>query len=64
MRKSLIQAFIIWMLVYPIATGLLLVMEGLDLSLVVAWKSLIMTLILVPLMFFFIVPFVNRLLSR
>ncbi len=62
MKKSFMHAFMIWMLVYPIVTLLLCVMQTLDLSLATGLKSLVMTLILVPLMYFYIVPFTNRLL--
>ncbi len=64
MNKQLLHVFCIWAFVYPIVTTFLFVIQRLDLSFSLGLKSLIMTLILVPLMFFYIVPLVNRLLSN
>lgn len=64
MKKSLLNAFVIWALVYPIVTILLLGMRELNLSLPLGLESFFMTLILVPLMFFYIVPLVDRWFSN
>lgn len=63
MNKPLRHVICIWVFVYPIVTTLLFGLQKLDVSLSIQLKSLIMTLILVPLMYFCIVPSVNRLLS-
>ncbi|BHH83164.1 hypothetical protein LA52FAK_14530 [Desulforhopalus sp. 52FAK] len=48
------------MFVYPLVTGILYLIRALDLSLAVAEQTLITTLILVPLMVNWIVPFVKK----
>ena len=64
MKKSLLKVFVIWALTYPLATMLLLGIQELNLSLSLGLKTFIMTLILVPLMFFYIVPLVNSWFSN
>ncbi|GAA5443590.1 hypothetical protein Misp06_01767 [Microbulbifer sp. NBRC 101763] len=64
MNKSILHALCIWALVYPIVTLLLLAIKALDLQIATGLKSLIMTGILVPLMYFYLVPKVHRLLEK
>jgi len=62
MKNRLLHAFCIWLFVYPIVTLLLYGIQALNVSLALEQKSLLMSVILVPLMYFGIVPFVRRLL--
>lgn len=50
----------VWLCVYPLVTGILYLIGTLGLSLPLAVKTLIATVILVPLMVNWIVPFVKR----
>ncbi len=64
MKNKLLHAFCIWLCVYPVVTFLLWGLDRLNLSLASGLKSLLMTVILVPLIYFFIVPFVGYWLTR
>jgi len=64
MKNSLLHALCIWALVYPIVTLLLLALQALELQISVGLKALIMTAILVPLMYFYLVPKVHQFLAR
>ncbi|WP_444938175.1 hypothetical protein [Microbulbifer sp. JMSA002] len=63
MKGPIVHALCIWALVYPIVTLLLLGMQALELQIAIGLKALIMTAILVPLMYFYLVPKVHRLLE-
>ncbi|MCO1334544.1 hypothetical protein MO867_09355 [Microbulbifer sp. OS29] len=64
MKKPLLHALCIWALIYPIVTLLLLGMQALELKIAISLKALIMTAILVPLMYFYLVPKVHQFLAR
>ncbi|WHI44633.1 hypothetical protein ACJJIW_05265 [Microbulbifer sp. JMSA004] len=64
MKKPILHALCIWALVYPIVTLLLLGMQALELQIAIGLKALIMTAILVPLMYFYLVPKVHQFLAR
>ncbi|WP_444915005.1 hypothetical protein [Microbulbifer sp. TRSA007] len=64
MKKAILHALCIWALVYPIVTLLLLGMQALELQIAIGLKALIMTAILVPLMYFYLVPKVHQFLAR
>ncbi|WP_445355264.1 hypothetical protein ACJJI5_00580 [Microbulbifer sp. EKSA008] len=64
MKKSILHALCIWALVYPIVTLLLLGMQALEFQIAIGLKALIMTAILVPLMYFYLVPKVHQFLAR
>lgn len=64
MKKSLLHAFCIWLFVYPIVTALMFGIQQMNLPIPLGVKSMMMSLILVPLMYFFIVPLVHRLLTN
>ncbi|WP_444906660.1 hypothetical protein ACJJIR_20715 [Microbulbifer sp. SSSA008] len=64
MKKPILHALCIWALVYPIVTLLLLGMRALELQIAISLKALIMTVILVPLMYFYLVPKVHQFLAR
>ncbi|WP_444920707.1 hypothetical protein ACJJID_18350 [Microbulbifer sp. CnH-101-G] len=63
MKGPIVHALCIWALVYPIVTLLLLGMQALELQIAIGLKALIMTAILVPLMYFYLVPKVHGLLE-
>lgn len=59
-RKQLAFIFGVWLCVYPLVTGFLYILRSLDLTLPIAVQTLILTLIIVPIMVQWIVPFVKR----
>lgn len=57
-------AAIIWLAIYPLVTALSY-FPGMYLhALPLAFRTLIMTLIAVPIMFFILVPFLNKVFAR
>ncbi len=55
------RAFIIWLAIYPLITLLSFLLGNYLLPLPVALRTLILTAIAVPVMFYFLVPLFNRL---
>lgn len=62
--RKLLFMFGVWLFVYPLVTSILYLIRALDLSLAVAEQTLITTLILVPLMVNWIVPFVKKVTDK
>ena len=58
--KKLTFMLTIWAFVYPLVTGLLYTIKSLNLGLPVPAQTLIATLLLIPIMFTWIVPFVKK----
>lgn len=58
--KKLAFMFYIWLCVYPLVTGIIYIIRTFAPNLPVPGQTLIATLILVPVMFNWIVPFVKK----
>lgn len=58
--KKLAFMFYIWLCVYPLVTGILYMIRTFGPGLPVPVQTMIATLILVPVMFNWIVPFVKK----
>ena len=56
-------AFLTWAVVYPLITGLLLLLEPMLDGLPVYLRTLLLTAILVPVMVYFAMPFATRRLA-
>ncbi|WP_139793954.1 hypothetical protein [Reichenbachiella faecimaris] len=56
------RAFIIWLAIYPLITGLYYCLGNLIAQLPLPVKTLILTSIAVPIMFYLLVPGLNQLL--
>jgi len=56
------QAFVIWLAIYPLITLLYALLGNYLTDLAMAYKTLILTLIAVPIMFYGMVPLLNKLL--
>ncbi len=56
------QAFVIWLAIYPLITLLYALLANYLTELATALKTLILTLIAVPIMFYGMVPLLNKLL--
>ncbi len=57
-------AFIIWLAIYPLITLLYGLLGDYLAMVVMPVRTLILTLIAVPIMFYLLVPLLNRLFSR
>lgn len=58
------QAFVIWLAIYPLITLLYALLGNYLADLSTAIKTLILTLIAVPIMFYGMVPLLNKLLFK
>ena len=58
------QAFVIWLAIYPLITLLYALLGGYLADFATAFKTLILTLIAVPIMFYGMVPLLNKLLFK
>lgn len=58
------QAFVIWLGIYPLITLLYALLGNYLTDLATAFKTLILTLIAVPIMFYGMVPLLNKLLFK
>lgn len=56
-------ALIIWIAIYPLITILYYLLGGLLLPLPIPLKTLILTVIAVPIMFYLLIPLLNKLFS-
>lgn len=64
MKFKLIQAIKIWIVIYPSITVFYLVFEKQLADVPLYFRTLILTLILVPWMMFFGLPFLNMILKK
>ena len=55
------RAFIIWLAIYPLVTILYYLLGGYLILLPLILRTLILTAIAVPVMFYFLVPLLNKL---
>ena len=55
--KKLKSAFIVWIAIYPAITGILLLFGNLLNETPIILRTLILTIILVPLMVYILIPF-------
>lgn len=58
------RAFLIWLAIYPLITILFLVMGDVLAPLPLAIRTLILTAIAVPVVFYVMLPFYNRLFKQ
>ena len=64
MNQKLRQTFVTWMVVYPLITGLILLLEPVVSSWALPLRTLLLSSIMVPLMVFWAMPFGTGLLHR
>lgn len=58
------RAFLIWLAIYPLITFLFLLMGDMLIQYPLAIRTFILTAIAVPLVFYIILPFYNRLFKH
>ena len=58
------RAFIIWLAIYPLVTILYYLLGGYLILLPLILRTFILTAIAVPVMFYFLVPLLNKLFSN
>ncbi len=58
------RAFIAWLAIYPLITVILYLSQGVLGSLPLALKTMIITLIVVPLMSYIVMPWFNKLFGK
>lgn len=61
--KKLKSAFIVWIAIYPAITGLLLVFGEYLNHLPILLRTFVLTIILVPIMVYFLIPFWTKVFS-
>ncbi|MEM6539894.1 MAG: hypothetical protein AAF634_01985 [Bacteroidota bacterium] len=62
--KKLKSTFIVWIAIYPAITALLFVFGDLLNHLPILLRTLVLTLILVPLMVYLLIPFWTKVFSK
>lgn len=62
--KKLKSTFIVWIAIYPAITGILLLFGEYLNHLPLLIRTLILTLVLVPLMVYFLIPFWTKVFSK
>lgn len=58
------QAFVVWLAIYPLITLLYALLGNYLINLPTTFKTFILTLIAVPIMFYGMVPLLNKLLFK
>lgn len=61
-RRKLKNVFIIWLAIYPLITFILFISEPYLKNMVLPLKTLVLTIIVVPIMVFFAIPNVRKII--